>query len=69
MTIDVLSTPALSRHRARLLELMSELAYERRQVTLASGRTSDFYIDTKQVSLTAEGHFLIGSSGRWVIGW
>jgi orotate phosphoribosyltransferase len=49
------------RHRARLLELMKHLAYERREVTLASGRKSDFYIDCKQAVLGAEGHFLVGS--------
>jgi orotate phosphoribosyltransferase len=48
------------RHRARLLELLRTLAYEQRQVTLASGRTSNFYIDCKQAVLTAEGHFLVG---------
>jgi len=62
MSIDtVLANPALRRHHARLLELLRELAYERREVTLASGRKSNFYIDTKQASLTAEGHFLIGT--------
>ena len=48
------------RQRARLLELLTILAYERRQVTLSSGKTSDFYIDSKQAVLTAEGHFLVG---------
>lgn len=46
--------------RARLLELMRTLAFERRAVTLSSGKSSDFYIDTKQAVLTAEGHFLVG---------
>ena len=46
--------------RARLLELMRSLAFERRAVTLSSGKSSDFYIDTKQAVLTAEGHFLVG---------
>jgi orotate phosphoribosyltransferase len=46
--------------RNRLLELLTELAYERRKVTLSSGKESDFYIDTKQASLTAEGHYLVG---------
>jgi orotate phosphoribosyltransferase len=49
------------RHRARLLELMKLLAYEQREVTLASGRKSNFYIDCKQAVLGAEGHFLVGS--------
>ncbi len=56
--------PTFARHRARLLELLSELAYEQREVTLSSGTKSNFYIDTKQASLTAEGHFLIGQCMR-----
>ena len=46
--------------RERLLELLTRLAYEKRKVTLSSGRESDFYLDTKQASLTAEGHVLVG---------
>jgi orotate phosphoribosyltransferase len=46
--------------RARLLDLMRRLAFERRAVTLSSGKASDFYIDSKQAVLTAEGHFLVG---------
>jgi orotate phosphoribosyltransferase len=45
---------------ARLLELMRALSFERRQVTLSSGKTSDFYVDSKQSVLSAEGHFLVG---------
>src|SRR5579859_7833236 len=51
---------ALAGDRARLLELLTELSFERKKVTLSSGRESDFYIDCKRVALTAEGHFLIG---------
>jgi orotate phosphoribosyltransferase len=50
----------LARDRARLLELLTQLSFERRQVTLSSGKTSDFYIDCKKTALTAEGHFLVG---------
>jgi orotate phosphoribosyltransferase len=46
--------------RGRLLSLFIRLAYEKRKVVLSSGKESDFYIDTKQASLTAEGHFLVG---------
>ena len=46
--------------RARLLELLRTLSFERRKVVLASGRESDFYIDCKRTALTAEGHVLIG---------
>jgi len=46
--------------RARLLELLRELSYAEREVTLASGKKSSFYIDCKQTALTSEGHYLIG---------
>jgi orotate phosphoribosyltransferase len=49
------------RQRKRLLELLTELSYEQREVTLASGAKSNFYIDCKQTVLTAEGHFLVAS--------
>ncbi|BDG08862.1 orotate phosphoribosyltransferase [Anaeromyxobacter paludicola] len=46
--------------RARLLELLRTLSFERRKVVLASGKESDFYIDCKRTALTAEGHVLVG---------
>ncbi len=46
--------------RARLLELLRALSFERRKVVLTSGKESDFYIDCKRTALTAEGHVLIG---------
>jgi len=46
--------------RQRLLDLFTRVAYERRKITLRSGKESDFYIDTKQATLTAEGHYLVG---------
>ena len=52
-----MSTPA---DRARLLELLRTLSFERRKVTLASGKESDFYVDCKRTALTAEGHVLVG---------
>lgn len=51
---------ALTRDRARLLELLTQLSFERRKVVLSSGKESDFYIDCKRTALTAEGHFLVG---------
>lgn len=47
--------------RERLVTLLRERSFERRRVTLASGRESDFFIDCKQTALTAEGHALIGA--------
>jgi orotate phosphoribosyltransferase len=55
---------AFQANRARLLALLRRLAYEEREVVLASGRRSTFYVDCKQAVLTAEGHFLAG----WLIG-
>ncbi len=51
---------SLADDRARLLELLRALSFERRKVVLASGRESDFYIDCKRTALTAEGHVLVG---------
>lgn len=47
--------------RVRFIELLRTLSFERRRVTLASGKESDFFIDCKQTILTAEGHALAGS--------
>jgi orotate phosphoribosyltransferase len=51
---------SLAADRARLLELLRTLSFERRKVTLASGKESDFYVDCKRTTLTAEGHALVG---------
>lgn len=59
--VDTLGDELFELKRARLLALMSRLSYEKREVTLASGLKSNFYIDCKQSVLTAEGHFLVGS--------
>lgn len=59
--------PAFAAKRARLLELLRERAFQEREVVLSSGRTSNFYIDCKQVSLDAEGATLIGELFHAVI--
>jgi orotate phosphoribosyltransferase len=51
---------SLTEDRDRLLELLRVLSFERRRVVLASGRESDFYVDCKRTTLTAEGHALVG---------
>jgi len=43
-----------------LLAILKDKAYERKLVTLASGKQSNFYIDVKRVSLMAKGSVLIG---------
>ncbi|HET7504391.1 MAG TPA: orotate phosphoribosyltransferase [Kofleriaceae bacterium] len=59
--------PELAARRDRLLVLLRTRAFEERQVVLSSGRTSNFYIDCKQVSLDAEGAALIGELFHAVI--
>ncbi len=46
--------------RADLLRLLRELSFERRDVTLASGAPSTFYLDCKQTALHPEGAWLLG---------
>jgi len=41
--------------------MLARLSYKRGSFTLASGKTSDFYVDVKQTVLTAEGTALVGS--------
>ena len=57
----------MSDERSRLLGLLTRLAYEKRKVVLSSGRESDFYIDTKQATLSAEGHYLVGEGRTLVV--
>lgn len=47
-------------NRQKLKELLLKLSYEKREVTLASGKKSDFYFDGKQTSLNPEGAHLCG---------
>ncbi|HDS17171.1 MAG TPA: orotate phosphoribosyltransferase [Proteobacteria bacterium] len=47
-------------YREELLKLLHRLSYEEREVTLTSGRKSNFYIDGKQTSCHARGAFLVG---------
>ena len=46
--------------RARLAGILREKSYQKRDVTLASGRKSTFYFDGKQTALHPEGGFLVG---------
>lgn len=57
--LDV-SPTALAADRQRLLHLLIERSYAKKEVVLSSGRTSDFYIDCKKTVLLAEGHWLVG---------
>ncbi|SDM27291.1 orotate phosphoribosyltransferase [Actinomyces ruminicola] len=57
MSTDVIANDS---HRARLAELIRELAVVRGKVTLASGLESDFYVDMRRATLHHEAAPLIG---------
>jgi orotate phosphoribosyltransferase len=46
--------------RQRLKQILIEKSYRQGTFTLTSGKTSDFYIDGKQTTLSAEGAYLCG---------
>ncbi|PLX74299.1 MAG: orotate phosphoribosyltransferase [Desulfuromonas sp.] len=48
--------------RNDLMQIVRELSYEEREVTLASGRKSNFYFDGKQTTLHAKGGLLVGKA-------
>ena len=47
--------------RTRLARLLLEKSYMEGEITLSSGRKSDYYFDCKQTALSPEGSWLIGS--------
>ncbi len=47
-------------HCERLRRLLLKKSYRKGTFTLTSGKTSDFYIDCKQTTLSAEGAYLCG---------
>lgn len=49
-------------HRRRLLDLLRDRSFLQADVVLASGETSDYYIDGKMTELHPEGAFLIGEA-------
>ena len=60
--VSPLSLPAtLTASRRTLLPLLAKKAYRHGQFTLASGRTSDHYVNCKPVSLSGEGLALLGA--------
>ena len=46
--------------RDRLKQILLKKSYRKGDFTLTSGKTSDFYIDGKQTTLSAEGAYLCG---------
>lgn len=60
MTSTPAGLPSFERARETLLDRLRAHAVRFGKFTLASGRTSDFFIDCKTVVLSAEGHVLCG---------
>jgi len=56
-----LDRPEVAAKQARLLELLKTHSFQEREVVLSSGLSSNFYIDCKQVTLSAEGATLVGA--------
>jgi orotate phosphoribosyltransferase len=49
--VPVVSSPTLAEDTAELVEQIKALAIVRGQVTLSSGRTADYYVDLRRVTL------------------
>ena len=49
-----------AQQRERLKQLIKEKAYKCGHFVLASGKTSDFYIDARKITLDPEGAYLVG---------
>lgn len=65
--------PALAQQRAQLLKLILDVSFERREVTLSSGKKSDFYLDLRATLMRPLGQKLAGElvlaklmAGAWV---
>ncbi len=54
------ATPDSASARARLLDLIKELAVVRGKVTLSSGAEADYYIDLRRITLHHEASRLVG---------
>lgn len=61
VTTKIFTLPAKTMdEKQRLKEIILEKSYRKGTFTLTSGKTSDFYIDGKQTTLSAEGAYLCG---------
>ncbi len=58
MFLDSIEPPM--ERKTRLARLLLDKSYIEGQVTLTSGRTSDYYFDCKQTALHPEGAYLVG---------
>jgi len=56
-----MANESLNSLKERLLTILKKDAFFRQKIILSSGKESDFYIDARLVTLTAEGAFLAAS--------
>ena len=49
---------SIQQERKKLFNLLTRDAYFREKITLSSGKVSDYYIDARRVTLSAEGAYL-----------
>lgn len=58
MSKDLMTAENLQKDKKRLLQLLIKDAYFREKIILSSGKESDYYIDARRVTLSAEGVYL-----------
>lgn len=54
-----LKNESLDALKNKLVDIIREKSYEKKEITLSSGLKSNFYIDMKQTMLSAEGIYLV----------
>jgi orotate phosphoribosyltransferase len=63
----VVSTPTVAKDSAELIDQIKELAIVRGRVILASGRTADYYVDMRRVTLDGAAAPLVGRVMRALV--
>jgi orotate phosphoribosyltransferase len=66
-TVPVVSTPMVAEDTAELIEQVKKLAIVRGTVTLSSGRTADYYVDMRRVTLNGAVAPIIGRVMRALV--
>ena len=66
-TVPVVSTPMVAEDTAKLIEQVKKLAIVRGTVTLSSGRTADYYVDMRRVTLDGAVAPIIGRVMRALV--
>jgi len=61
MKINPMDTVNSNQLKKSLHSLIGQKAFFKEKITLSSGKTSDYYIDARLITLTAEGAYLVAS--------